>query len=195
MAHPHANIRQSKVEHSRVGHITRSYASGGGVAPGQSNAKVVRKALAQRDAQAVEGGTAKERLDRPGRARGGRAPKSKGNNVNVIIAPQGGQQAAPPMPPPGLAGPVAGPPSPMPPRPPMMPPPGAGGPPMIPGGPPPGMMPPRRSGGRTYATGGAVKSGPAWEEGKRLGTQVQNNPSGKNDTAHAYPVDTYRPLC
>ena len=49
---------------------------------------------------------------------------------------------------------------------------------MPPGGPPPGI---RSSGGRAYAKGGAVKSGPAWDEGRKAGTQVQNNPSGKND--------------
>ena len=45
--------------------------------------------------------------------------------------------------------------------------------------PPPGM-PPRRSGGRAYASGGAVKDGPAWKEGLRSGTQVQHSP-GKMD--------------
>jgi hypothetical protein len=182
MAHPFASHRQNDVERSRVAHVTKGYATGGGVgAAPESNPAVRKKAVKQRDAQAVEGGSAKERMDRPGRARGGRAPKHKGNNVNVIVAPQGGAHApmAPGMPPPG----VAGGPGPMPPlaamapRPPMLPPPGAGGPPM--GGPgpmPPPGMPPRSAGGRTYASGGAV-----FEQGKRNGTQVQNNPSGKND--------------
>ena len=31
------------------------------------------------------------------------------------------------------------------------------------------------------ARGGAVKDGPAWNEGRKAGTPVQNNPSGKND--------------
>ena len=48
----------------------------------------------------------------------------------------------------------------------------------------PGGVPglgPRRNGGRaTYARGGSVKSGPAYEEGLRAGTQVQHSP-GKND--------------
>lgn len=43
--------------------------------------------------------------------------------------------------------------------------------------PPPGM---RSTGGRAYAKGGRVKSGPAWEEGKREGTKVSHSP-GKND--------------
>ena len=41
-------------------------------------------------------------------------------------------------------------------------------------------MPPRSLGGRTYASGGAVKPGPAWEEGRRNGTQVTHMPN-KND--------------
>ena len=49
--------------------------------------------------------------------------------------------------------------------------------------PPPGMppgMPPRSVGGRAYKSGGAVKSGPAWEEGKKEGTPVQHT-DGKMD--------------
>lgn len=178
MAHPFAAHRQHDVERSRVAHITKGYASGGGVLP-ESNAKIGKKAVKQRDAQAVEGGSAKERMDRPGRARGGRSPKHKGNNVNVIVAPQGGAHPMMPpgAPPPGVA---AGPP-PMPPRP-MMAPPGAPPPGAMP---PPGMappgMPPRSAGGRAYAKGGAVTTGPAWKEGLKSGTQVQNTPSGKND--------------
>lgn len=181
MAHPFASHRQHDVERSRVGHIAKGYATGGGVgAASESNAGVRKKAVKQRDAQAVEGGSAKERMDRPGRARGGRAPKHKGNNVNVIVAPQGGAHApmAPGMAPPGVAaGPAPmPPPAAMAPRPPMMPPPGAGAPPMGGAGPMPPGMPPRRSGGRAYAKGGAV-----FEQGKRNSTPVQNNPSGKND--------------
>lgn len=174
MAHPFASHRQHDVERSRVARVTKGYATGGAVAA-ESNAGIRKKAVRMRDAPAVEGDTAKERQDRPGRARGGRAPKPKGNNVNVIIAPQGAQPPAG-LAPPGLAaGPM--PPPPMPPRPPMMPPPGAGGPPMAGPGPmPPPGMPPRANGGRAYAKGGAV-----FQEGRRNGTQVQNNPSGKND--------------
>lgn len=208
MAHPFASHRQHKHEHDRVGHITRGYASGGAVHDDEAAdrklfGKMIRAhdkkkhrahggAVAQRDAQAVEGGAAKERMDRPGRARGGRAPKKSGNHVNVIVAPQGHAMGGPPMAP-GLGGAGAAmmppPPHPMPPPggppmggpglPPGMPP---GGPPMggPPGMPPPGM-PPRRAGGRTYARGGGVKSGPAWESSLRAGTQVQHNESGKTD--------------
>lgn len=172
MSHPFASVRQPKVERSRVGHITKGYATGGAV-----SAAPAVKANAPKAAKpkfAVGGAVPATRQDRPGRARGGRAPKS---TVNVIIAPQGGQP--PGAPPPGLAG---GPP-PMAMKPPMpMPPPGVGGPPMVgPGGPPPGLpMPPRATGGRAYAKGGAVKPSPAFEEGKRLGTQVTHS-TGKND--------------
>ena len=41
-------------------------------------------------------------------------------------------------------------------------------------------MGPRRTGGRAYASGGAVKDGPTWKEGVRNGTQPMNTP-GKND--------------
>lgn len=192
MAHPFVTSRQSKVERSRVGHITRGYASGSAVGTGETakEKSIAKKVFKVRDAQAVEGGSVKERMDRPGRARGGRAPKKAATNVNVIVAPSGGHNATPPsLPMAGVAAPGAVPP-PMPPRPlsPGMPgmagPPGAALPP--PGMAPPGM-PPRSSGGRTYKTGGRVKSdagvasGRAWEEGKRNGTQMQNNPSGKND--------------
>lgn len=169
MAHPHANVRQSKVEHSRVGSLTKGYASGGAVSP--------EKAVHAHEAKmhkgvpktkfAMGGAVTGTRLDRPARAKGGRV--GKGTNVNIVIAPQGGQA---PMP--GVA---AGPP-PVPVRPPMADPPMPPGPPPN-MGPPPGM-PIRSHGGRTYATGGAVKPGPAYEEGKRLGTKVQHAP-GKDD--------------
>lgn len=176
MAHPYQEHKQYKVERSRVAHIARGYATGGAVVATPSR-KRGGGVNAMRDAQAVEGGSAKERQDRSCRARGGRAPKAKGTNVNVIVAPSGAPHAAVPAP----AGVAAPGPMPMPPPRPPMPLPMAGGAPGLPpGGPPPGM-PIRSHGGRAYAKGGAVKSGPAWEEGKRLGTQVQNNPSGKND--------------
>lgn len=181
MAHPHHEHRQHKKEHSRVAHITKGYASGGTVHDSPSKPGELKKVYKVRDSQAVEGGSVKERLDRPGRAmraKGGRVGKHKGTNVNVIVAPQGGGH--PNLAPPAVAAgaPMAPPPMAPPPRPPMVAPPG--GPPMVGGAPPPGM-PPRRAGGRAYAKGGAVKSGPAWNEGLKAGTPVQSNPSGKND--------------
>jgi hypothetical protein len=184
MAHPHQAHRQHKVEHSRVAHITRGYMSGGVVDSGSSvDRKLGKKSFAQRDGQAVEGGSVKERADRPGRARGGRSPKHKGTNVNVIVAPQGGAAHPGLAPAVGAGAPMASPPMVPPPHPPMMAPPGMppGGPPgPMAGAPPPGM-PIRHSGGRAYAKGGAVTDGPAFKDSLRAGTQVQNNPSGKND--------------
>jgi hypothetical protein len=205
VAHPYASHRQTKHEHDRVGHITRDYARGGGVHGDEAedrklfgemlrdhDKKKHKRArsgsVAQRDAQAVEGGAAKERMDRPGRARGGRSPKKGGHVTNVIVAPQGHAMGGPPMAP-GLGGAGAAmmpPPRPMPPPgPPMgapgMPPGGMPPPGMPPGGMPPPGMPPRRAGGRTYARGGGVKSGPAFESSIRAGTQVQHNESGKTD--------------
>jgi hypothetical protein len=165
--HPFQEHKQHKVERSRVGQITRGYATGGAVAPAPER-KRGGGVNAMRDAQAVQGGSAKERQDRPGRARGGRTNKSKGTNVNVIVAPSGNHPMPVPMPTAGVGapGPVPGP-APMGPRPMPAPGPMAGA---------PGPMPIRASGGRAYAKGGAV-----FAEGRRNGTQVQNNPSGKND--------------
>lgn len=185
MAHPFESVRQSKVEHSRVGKMTSGYAKGGAVHGDEAqDRKLIKKMLATHEVGEVEGPASKNRQDRPGRARGGRTPKpkSKGVNVNVIVAPQSSADKEPALPPPGLA---AGVPPPMPmPKPPMMPPPGgpppglgpmAGGPPL----PPPGAgLPIRSVGGRAYAKGGRV--GDAFAEGKRLGTKVQSS-AGKND--------------
>lgn len=165
MAHPFANVRQSKVEHARVGRMTGGYAAGGAVHSDEAqDRKLVRKMLQEHERTEGEGGPSKARADRPGRARGGRTnKKAKGVNVNVIVAPQAAPEKEPMLPP---SGPMAGPPPPPPPMvpKPMLPPPG----PMA-GGPPPGPMPPMR------ASGGAV-----FEEGKRLGTKVQPS-AGKND--------------
>jgi len=164
LAHPYASSRQSKVEHSRAGTLTKGYATGGAVHGDEAQDRKLVKSMLREH----------ERSEGEGRARGGRAPK--GTNVNVIMSPSNGQAVPPPPMP--MAGPVAAPPMP-PPRPPMAPPPGAGmvppgGPPMPPGG------PIRSTGGRTgYKSGGAVP-GPAWNEGRRNGTQVTHAP-GKND--------------
>lgn len=108
------------------------------------------------------------------RASGGRATGKGKTTINVIVSsPAGGgprAQLPPPGPPAQAAAPP--PPPPMPPRPPMAGlPPGPGPP---PGMPPPGIMPPVR------AKGGRIKKTPAFESGKRNGTQVQHT-DGKTD--------------
>lgn len=172
MAYQFANIRGNEVAKSRVPHIARGYATGGAVHDDvAADTKLVKK-MVKPAALKMEGGVAKARADRPGRARGGRSPKHKGNNVNVIIAPQGG---VPPSPAAGVAGPIPPTQQARPAMPPPIPgpPPGVGGP-----MPPPGLMPPRASGGRAYAKGGAVGAYPdaAFKEGKRNGTKVQPLP-------------------
>lgn len=173
MAHPYAGHKQTSVEHRRVGHITKGYASGGAVRGYSDDDSKVRKMSPSLEKEVnPEGGVAKHRMDRPGRAKGGKV-KGKHNAktiVNVITGghPAGG--AVPPMPmappPAGLAGAVL-PPPPMAAKPPMMPPPG---PPM--GGPPP--MPMRAKGGR-------VNEGTkVYEQSKRSGTQVTHD-TGKSD--------------
>lgn len=174
MAHPYASVRQSKVEHSRASGIAKGHASGGAVTAGVGAKSAPASRAAAKPKFAVGGAVSTPRLDRPSRASGGAVRGKKGNTtVNVIVAPQGGKDAPdmPPMPPPMPPRPA------MPPMPPG-PPPGAGGmPPM-----PMGGAPIRSAGGRAYASGGAVKPGPAYEEGKREGTQVSHAP-GKNDLA------------
>lgn len=173
MAHPHATSRQHLVEKSRVAHLTKHYASGGAVHGDEKADKALIKRTVKKSAMRMAGGGVKHRADH--RARGGRT-KHKGTTINIINAGHPGAGAGGPAMPPG--GPVAG----LAPRPPMpaMPPPAPAGampPGMPPGGP---MMPPRSKGGRAFAKGGAVKSGPAWEEGVRNGTQPKNSP-GKDD--------------
>jgi hypothetical protein len=191
MAHPSGAHRGDAHEKHRVKHIagvshTGSAALANRITPSDRSRE--KEAFAVRDSLAVEGGVPKERFDRPGRslrARGGRT-KHKGNTtVNVIVPGGAGASGAgvasspvprpvPPPAPPPMAGPpggagVAPPMGGMPPRP-GMPPPGM----MPPGGMPPGM-PLRARGGRL------PKGTPVWREGVADGTQVQNNPSGKND--------------
>lgn len=155
MAHPYNSERAHKHEKSRVGHIAKGYASGGAVHSDEGeDKKLIKKMVRTHDNEATEMAgdkRGKPRADRVNRAHGGKVKgKHKGVNVNVIVAPQGGDGGKPPMPMP--PGPMAGPPPGGPPmRPPMAPPPGVG----APGGmPPPGM---RAHGGRAYAKGGRVK--------------------------------------
>jgi len=141
MAHPYASHRQTAVEHSRVGHITKNYAKGGAVKSG----KVTHGASAKREMASMEaeGEKSKHRMDKPHRAKGGRV---KGNAKTIVNVITGGHPAAgaisspPPM---GIAGPGA------------MPPPMAAKPSMPmppPSGPPP--MPMRAKGGRVHRENG-----------------------------------------
>lgn len=120
-----------------------------------------RTKLELRDGGHCEGGRSAPRMDRPGRARGGKMGKGKkgGSTVNVIVASGKGEDRPVPVPVPAAGGAP-------PPRPPM-PPPGAmgpggppmGGPPGMGGGPPPGMMggrPPMMPPGMMRADGGGV---------------------------------------
>jgi hypothetical protein len=207
MAHPMQAHRQHIVERKRVSHITKGYDSGGEVGYGEAqqnqhnalnDAPNPANQSSQYSPQSEQAGPAPRDPDierlvsgrRTGRARarggrvdsfarGGKTKKGKGTTVNVMMG-HGDKQAVPvPVPAPATLPGGAGP---LPPRPPVLPPAGAAPPGMPPGG-PPGMPPPgiRRSGGRAYARGGGVKSGPTWDEGKRNGTQVTHSP-GKNDS-------------
>jgi hypothetical protein len=108
--------------------------------------------------------------------RGGRAKKGH-TTVNVVVAPHPGAQPMPVPVPAGVAPPMAA--QARPPMPvqsmmasQMMPPQM-----MAPGTP----LPIRHAGGRVMrASGGSIKSGPAWKEGLRNMTQISHQP-GKND--------------
>lgn len=139
----HHGPHSSKM-HKACGGGMKGYASGGAVND-------------QGGMGVVEGGSAKGRLDRPGRSMKGKKDKGKkgGTNVNVIVMPGGkGGDAAPPMMPPHPM--PAGPP--MPPGP--MPPPHMAGPMPPPpmGGPPGGMPPMHKHGGKvkSFKRGGKV---------------------------------------
>lgn len=171
MSHPYGEHRDHHVQHRRVHHITDGAMHGGRtIAPHVMRAAKKRAAGGrvdgERDAVAVTGQPARQRLDRPMRAKGGRTKgKGKGTHVNIIMGHPGMGAPAPMAgaPPPGL-------PPAMPPRPPV-PTLQAGA---APGAPMPAGSPIRKEGGRTYARGGAVKSGPAWAGGLKSGTQVQH---------------------
>lgn len=161
MSHPFAGHRQNKVEHSRVGHITKGYASGGAVHSDEAEDKAMVKKMVKPSAMRMTGGPVKARADKVNRARGGRTKHGGKHTVNVIVAPGGNKPPMPMMPPPGPP-PTAT--APMPPRQ-MMPPPPAG----IPGGGPPM----RARGGKVDQ---ANKAGAAKQR-----TMVQHAP-GKDDS-------------
>lgn len=170
MAHPHNEHRAHRVEKSRVAHITKGYATGGAVAASGIRPKARRAngGSVKTAGLTMAGEGTKHRADK--RARGGKIKGKKGTTINIINTPGHALSGAPPVAPA------------LPPRPPAAP--MAGGAP-APGGamaPPPGAppMPIRRRGGVARASGGSVKSGPAWEEGVRNGTPPKNSP-GKND--------------
>lgn len=129
-------------------HLLKSY-GGGSSGPRQAYATggAVRNSPnpALAEGLSAAGGAAKPSLARPGRKMASKA-KGKGKKetqINVIVAPSGGDKAAGPVSPGGPMPPMAGPPGPppMPPGPPM-PPPGAG----------PGPMPPMRARGGKVVT-------------------------------------------
>lgn len=170
MAHPHNEHRAHHVEKRRVGERIKAYATGGGVHADEASDKKLIRRTVKKSALKMEGEHAKSRMDR--RARGGRT-KSKGTHVNVIVAPQHAMGGAPGvMPGAGVA---------MPPRPPMAAPAAPPvAPPMAAGAAPMPMQRPPMAGMPMRARGGSVKSGPAWEEGLKSGTQVQHA-DGKKD--------------
>lgn len=152
MAHPFADIRENKVERSRVSRIIKDYDGGDGI----------RKAPRT---MSPDGDFA-----RPRRASGG-AVKKAGVTVNVITqAPQ-----PPMMPPPGP--PPGPPPEAMPPGPPPGMPPGgvAGGPPLGAGGPPPGM-PMRARGGAVKSIGMDVGTKVQHDKAKAVDIKNMNRP-------------------
>lgn len=188
MAHPYHEHRQTKKEHSRVGHITRGYAKGGTV---KGDKSIGKQALTlhkhEHEALDAEGEGSRHRMDRPKRAKGGKV-KGKNSAKTIINVLTGGHSAAEPplMAPPGIGGAAMPPPGP----PPMMakpPMPSAG-----PGIPPPGMPPMRARGGKVQTpTGTGVAKNtrdaeknhgsPVFNASMRNGTQISGTGNNKDD--------------
>ena len=170
MAHPYQEHRDHTVQHRRVSDITHGAMHGGRTIAPHVMASATKRASGgrvdgQRDAVAVTGTPARQRLDRPMRAKGGRTKGKSKTNVNIIMGAHPPMAGPPPMA--GGAPPQAMPA--VPPRPPGPPVPMGGAAPPMPSG-----SPLRKEGGRAYATGGAVKNGPTFRSSMRVGTQVQH---------------------
>lgn len=77
MAHPMNHVRQSKVEKSRVSHLTKRYAAGGAVHSDEAQDKaLIRKMVKKADLKA-DGEKSKHRMDRPKRKRADGGPAMK----------------------------------------------------------------------------------------------------------------------
>lgn len=163
MAHPHHEHRQSKIEKSRVSHLTKGYATGGAVHSDEAEDKKLVRKMVRKQALKVDGSKPKHRADRAARKKGGRVNGK--TTVNVIVPPStpGPMAGMAPMPPTPMAAPAPAMAPPMPPHPPMGAP--AGG---------PAPMPMRKRGGRVN------EGSKVYEEGVRAGTQISHDP-GKND--------------
>lgn len=221
MAHPYAAHRQSKVERERVRPITKNCRASGGRVGCEDADERKRGGKVEKRVHEPEGKMAKRRADRVMRAKGGKVGHKKGStHVNVIVNGAGKEPMPIPMPPPAMAGPPPGPPvaglgGP----PPGMPP--GGMPPMPPRarggkvkkadggdvswdqGSGRGMLEDRKYAGMRHQTGnytgparakgGKVKSGPAWEEGIKAGTQVSHR-AGKASTNTPENLDRGRQI-
>ena len=93
MAHPFASVRQGKVEHDRVGSLTKGYDHPDAPEDKALVRQMVKAKALKASGGRIEGKASGGRLDRY--ARGGKVKKA-GTNVNVIIAPQGGAGGPPP---------------------------------------------------------------------------------------------------
>jgi len=173
MSHPQQSKRDDKVSRSRAKELTKGYATGGAPHSDVVADKALIKKMVKPGAMKVAGFAPKSRMDRAGRASGGRVKKAPQTNIHINVTPPssvaplaasaapGGlpapRPAPPPMPapPPGMAGP--------------------GAPPLPTGLPPGGPLAMRAKGGRV-----AAKPGPGWTESMKNETPVQHLP-GKND--------------
>lgn len=218
----HASLR-SKSTQQHSAKLARIKRADGGRTDAAQDARMVGKGIHQHDTQLhpgkhtkvklktggpVAGAKVKPRLDRPGRAAGGRAAFAKGGktkgkgstHVNVIVAPQGGGEK------PGMASGLPPPPGgggvPHPPPPPMPPPPGAGGPGMPPpgGGPMAGGMPPRPPMGPAgpgmppppmRAKGGRVEKKAGGRTKRAPGGMVPMNAGGKSGEGRLEKLKDY----